>query len=186
MFKRIINLAIAIQFVVYGQMADAATRAVNDLSQLRDIHMPQPISGWSFSGVGYVVLGLLWSILAGICYLILRRHRWGRAKRQALRLLSSYETQQQDDPNPQRCCASISELLRRVALVYFPRQQIAGLRGRDWLDFLNASGKKIDFNSVSRGLLEQPYQVQDLEINISLLFSTTRRWIRQRRRPCLS
>ena len=77
----------------------------------------------------------------------------------------------------------ISELLRRVALVYFPREEVASLKGEAWLTFLSRTSKRIDFNQLRDYLLEFPYQAAR-EIDLQPLFYGAKEWIKQRRVPC--
>jgi hypothetical protein len=81
--------------------------------------------------------------------------------------------------------ARISELLKRVALVYFPRSRVASLQGEAWIDFLSHTGKKLDFNAVRDELIEAPYQPNS-SCDLNLLFKISRLWITQRRGSCLN
>ena len=162
----------------------AQTAPSNDLAQLHDIHLPKPIGWWPLASGWYVLGGLLLGLLIIIAYMLIAHYYQGGAKRQALRLLVAYEQQHARERNSQLSSARISELLRRVALVYFPREQVAGLQGESWLHFLNDSGKNMDFTVVSAVLLQQPYQPKDIQGNLPLLFTMAKTWISQRRKPC--
>lgn len=162
----------------------AQTAPSNDLARLHEIHLPEPISWWPLASGWYVVGGLLLCILIVLAYGLIAHFYQGRAKRQALRLLVAYEKQYMLERNSQLSSARISELLRRVALVYFPREQVASLQGESWLHFLNNSGDNIDFSVVRAVLLEQPYQPIDIQGNLPLFFSMAKTWISQRRKPC--
>jgi len=127
------------------------------LARLRDIHLPAPISWWPIAPGWYGLMVLVISLLlAG--FLGWRFYRRGGAKREGLRLLLIYEKQAQQGEPSAVICAQVTELLRRVALAYFPRQDIAGLHGDAWIRFLNQTGKRIDFMPVRSLLLERPYQ----------------------------
>ena len=76
--------------------------------------------------------------------------------------------------------AKISELLRRVALSYFPREDIAGLQGEMWIDFLNKTGKGVNFDEVKACLLTLPYQSQN-SMPLDQLFVCAKTWIKQRK-----
>ena len=157
------------------------------LAGLRDIHVPDPISWWPIAPgwYGLVVLMLLF-LFAG--FWGRRIYRRGEAKREGLRLLLIYEKQAQQGDSSAVICAQVTELLRRVALVYFPRQDIAGLQGDDWIMFLNQTGKRTDFMRVRKLLLETPYQslamAHDKLEDLTLLFTLVRTWIKQRGAPC--
>ena len=161
------------------------------LAQLKDIHLPPPISWWPIAPGWYGLVGLVVSLLlAG--FFVRRFYCRGRAKREGLRLLLIYEKQAQQGDSSAVICAQVTELLRRVALVYFPRQDIAGLQGDDWIMFLNQTGKRTDFMSVRSLLLDRPYQSSagsgDKEgsylEDLTPLFTLVRIWIKQRGAPC--
>lgn len=155
------------------------------LTALRDIHLPPPITGWPWAPGWYLLLIL--SVAGGLgAYRLLRRYYLnGRAKRAALALLTQYHALHQRDPNRQRTTAQLSELLRRVALAYYPRTRVAGLMGSAWIDFLNGTAKGVQFNTVSDQLLDAPYQTTQ-DSDLKPLFDLTRQWIKQQGRPCLN
>lgn len=154
------------------------------LEKLRDIHLPEAISGWHWT-LGWSLLlmaafvGLLFTARVGY-----RRYRHGYAKRQALQLLTQYEQAYRIDRDSQRLCAEVSTLLRRVALVYFPREQVASLTDEQWIDFLNKTSKKSDFESVREQLLTLPYQHKVPHVNLDALLLGAKSWIKQRGMLC--
>jgi hypothetical protein len=156
------------------------------LEQLRDIHLPDAIGWWPLA-FGWYLLAFIILLLVtlGISYGY-RWHRGNRAKREALRHLTNYEQQYLQTKNARLVSAQISELLKRVALVYFPRMRVAGLSGKAWIDFLNDTAKDIDFHELAVCLIELPYQSEVLQIDISPLFVNAKAWIKQRGTPCLS
>lgn len=155
------------------------------LAQLRDIHLPEPIGWWPLAIGWYILiaLGLLSAII--IAHWLYKKHRHALPKKQALRLLNNYIKQYEQERNGTQTSARISELLRRVALVYFPRERVASLHGEEWLKFLDETGKEIDFNRVRDLLLNAPFKTNaQLDLDLSPLFSTAKLWIKQRRTPC--
>lgn len=153
------------------------------LAQLRDIHLPDPVGWWPLAPGWYglaILAGLVCLALIGFIY---RYYAHGRAKRQALKLLTAYHKDYLQDGDSQLISAKVSELLRRVALAYFPRGQVASLKGPEWLAFLNSTGKNINFNAVRECLLELPYQPQR-DVNVKPLLTRARAWIKQRGAPC--
>lgn len=155
----------------------------NPLAQLKDIHLPAPVSWWPLAPGWYLLMLLVLLLLVYLTYAAHQRYRAALAKKQALVLLASYQEQYAQDANVARTSAQISELLRRVALVYFPRAQVASLYGEAWLHFLNQTGKGINFNGVRHMLLDAPFKAQN-QLNLEPLFNQARQWIKQRRRPC--
>ena len=157
------------------------------LQQLHDIHLPTGLNKWLLAPGWYVVLSIVLALLLGGLFWFWRWYQSGKSKREALRLLTQYEKSNAADPET---IAAINELLKRVALVYFPREQVAALYGQEWLKFLHNSSKNLRFLEEGEGLIAGPYQQltksrlssQDMLILLRLV----RRWIAQRRKPCLS
>ncbi len=155
-----------------------------ELAQLHAIHSPEPIGWWPLAWGWYtVIVGLLLALLL-LGFWLHRRYVHGAAKREALQLLSRYE-QHCNEADSQRVCAQLSELLKRVALAYFPRKTVAGLQGERWIEFLNATSTQLDFYAVRKELLESPYHTVPA-CNLTHLFQLTKNWIKQRGKPCLS
>lgn len=157
----------------------------NPLAALRDIHLPPPIGAWPWAPGWYLALvcGLAMLLLAVI---LLKRHYSNhRAKRVAIRLLAEYQVLQTENPNSQRTTALVSELLRRVALAYYPRTRVAGLMGESWIEFLNTTVNGVNFDAVHQQLLEWPYQSPQ-SCDLESLFNITRRWIKGQGQPCFN
>lgn len=155
------------------------------LTKLHDIQLPAPISWWPLAPGWYLLLLLSLFLVVLLIYIARRSYVNGRAKRQALQLLEIYEQEYQRDSNSQLSSMKVSELLRRVALVYFSREQVASLQGEAWLAFLNKTSKGIDFNRLRDELLELPYQPAK-DVDLQFLFRGAKAWIKQRGTPCSS
>ncbi len=153
------------------------------LAQLKDIHLPTPIGWWPLAPGWYLLLALVLFLTIILAYAVYKRHRHALPKKQALLLLNNYQKQYEQEQNGTQTSAYISELLRRVALVYYPREHVASLHGEEWLKFLNKTGKGIDFNLVKDLLLDAPFQTGKT-MDLKPLFSTAQLWIKQRRVPC--
>jgi hypothetical protein len=153
------------------------------LNKLHDIQLPKPVGWWPLAPGWYALIIALLIFLAMMCYLYYRRFINAKAKREALQRLADYQQCYLKNRNSQLYSIKISELLRRVALVYFPREKVAGLQGQEWIKFLNENAKGLNFNEISSFLLELPYQPPRTE-NLQPLFSHARAWIKQRGKPC--
>lgn len=77
--------------------------------------------------------------------------------------------------------AAISNVLRRTAIAGFPREEVAGLYGADWLAFLDGSAPSAGFvgSEAGRILAAAPYRAQKPHDDLSKLAET---WIRTHRR----
>ncbi|KTC91594.1 DUF4381 domain-containing protein [Fluoribacter dumoffii] len=153
------------------------------LAQLKDIHLPAPIGWWPLAPGWYILMALILFIAIILAYGAYKRHRYALAKKQALLLLNDYRKNFDKEQNSSLTCARISELLRRVALAYYPRERVASLHGEDWLNFLNETGKGTDFKLVKDLLLDAPFKTEST-MDLKPLFQTAQLWIKQRRVPC--
>ena len=155
------------------------------LQQLRDIHLPTPISWWP-PAPGWIILSILVLILVFSLLLFLSNYlQRQRTKSHALHLLKRYRADYDANGEGNKACAQLSELLKRVALAYFPRETVAGLSEEAWINFLNETGK-VNFNSVRLALLDGAYQPQVQAEIVLPLFQQVEHWIKQRGKRCLN
>jgi hypothetical protein len=144
-----------------------------DLSQLRDIHLPPPVSWWP-PAPGWWALLALALIAAGLSYAIYLRRRRGRWRALALEELARLR-----GAAPQLVLSELSVLMRRVAISRFPRREVAALTGEAWLSFLDRSLGGTEFRSgAGRVLLSGPY-VRDMDRDTEALLNLCERWIRR-------
>lgn len=129
-----------------------------EMLQLRDIHLPGTPGFWP-PAPG-------WWVLSAVCLIVLvwsgrfvwRRWKMQRKRRQVLDLLAALD-QPSGDTQPTEFLAQLSRLLRRIALMRFPRQEVAPLTGMDWLHFLDNSGGNGQFcHGPGRVLADGPYR----------------------------
>ena len=153
------------------------------LAQLKDIHLPESIGWWPLAPGWYGVMVLILFLIMALAYIAYKRHANALAKNQALELLNRYKEQYEKDHNAQLASARVSELLRRVALVYYPRAEVASLHGDAWVAFLNQTSKGIDFKPVKSMLLDSPFKTSET-VNLKPLILRAQRWIKQRGAPC--
>ena len=80
----------------------------------------------------------------------------------ALRQLDRLTTEYEQHRNAVAFMAELSTLLRRTMLAYAPRDEIAGLTGDEWLEWLDRDLDAPRFRSeAGRKLLELPYRRSD-------------------------
>ena len=118
-----------------------------ELAQLRDIHLPEAIGWWPIAPGWYILAVLLIMMVSALVFFLRRHYLQGRVKRQALREWVMYHQEYQQEQHSQISAAKLSELLKRVALMYFPRNEVASLQGDAWIVFLNQTSKQLDFNA---------------------------------------
>ncbi len=132
---------------------------VDALAQLKDIYLPAPVGWWPLAPGWYILFVFLVSLIIVASFIAYKRYLNARAKKHALVLLQSYVHQYEKDRNVQLASAHISELLKRVALVYFPRSKVASIHGKEWINFLNSTSKGLNFETVNYLLLETPFKL---------------------------
>lgn len=148
-----------------------------ELQQLKDIHLPQPIHMWPIAPGWILVYVIILLLFSCVLYFFYKSMRNRYTVKFALTKLNNLQHQIQENPNI-NAAAEISTLLRRTALYYFPREDIAGLSGKHWLEFLNRSGKTMNFTQDDGCLLtDAPYQ-KNHKTDLTPLFELTRDWLK--------
>ena len=141
------------------------------LDGLRDIVMPAAPPIWP-PAIGWWLVAVVAIAVTIFSWIAVSRLLTGAAKRDALRRLSHIATLP-----PQDAASELSSLMRRAALTKFPRLEVAGLVGRDWLEFLDRSGETDQFsNGAGRILAFAPYQKQGAE-DCAETIAICRKWI---------
>jgi hypothetical protein len=108
------------------------------LSQLRDIHLPMPISWWP-PAPGWWALAAVLLILLGILGLwFWRRHQRNAYRRSALAELQTAGIAFQTDNDALLYAQRLNQILKRVALIAWPQIEVANLSGHSWLAFLDS------------------------------------------------
>lgn len=156
------------------------TKLSDPLQQLRDIHLPTPISWWP-PAPGWVALATL--VTLSIVFLIWRRKRAFNQlhyERLALKQLCELETiYQQDKLDTTQTLCRLSPLMRQIALLYLPTREIAGLHGEQWLQALD---KLFMTNLFSQGagrvLLDGPYKTHN-NTDLSPIFNDVKNWLKE-------
>ncbi len=146
-----------------------------DLSRLADIVTPPPVS-WLPPAPGWFILGL--ALLAAIAILgcdALRRYRSNAYRRAALVELTAL-----GQVGDAASAAAVSGVLKRTALVAYPRAETASLTGDAWLAFLDRTAETRDFAAGPAGGLAQATfgaPVSDGEA----VAAAAKRWVKRHR-----
>lgn len=149
---------------------------------LKDIHLPETI-GWWPPAPGWwlvVILGAL-IVTAGPTLFRTLRKRLTRhpACKQALRQIARLRQQPIDDP--QKTLAELSALIRRVAMTCHRREEVASLRGEDWLAFLDRNLPDAPFSQGPGRYLADAHYRPDTAgaVDLDSLFVVCERWLNQ-------
>ncbi|GJL56122.1 MAG: hypothetical protein NPIRA02_32540 [Nitrospirales bacterium] len=152
---------------------------MDPLEQLRDLHMPDPVSVWPPVFGWWIVL--LFAIICVAIGLWIKRYRQATAPRRvALAALIDLHTSFNETQDITKLMAGLSQLIRRYALVCFGRQNVAGLTGAAWLTFLDERGKSPLFSSerIQQALTAVPYGSQG-SVDAEEMVTLVKRWIKQ-------
>lgn len=132
---------------------------------LRDLHLPADIGWWPPAPGWWLLLGLAGIGLLALIVFALKARAGNAARCAALRMLDEYAGDYRRHRNPVVLATQVSALLRRVMLAYAPRSEIAGLTGREWLEWLDRDLDDAAFaGGVGRQLLELPYRNPDAPV----------------------
>jgi len=149
---------------------------------LRDIHLPDPVSWWPLAPGWWMLLALL-CIAVGLTFYMYRRYRRAALQRSAQRALHDITAQWQQSADEQALARELSILLRRLCLSCYPREQVAGLTGRAWLQQLDTllPGEQFQ-NGVGHVLIEAPY-AKEAQVDGNALLKLCERWVCNAVRP---
>ncbi|WP_432742973.1 DUF4381 domain-containing protein [Methylobacter sp. G7] len=147
------------------------------LLDLKDIHEPEVIAWWP-PAIGWWILAVLIPLLIIFFIWLYKKLTRKTALKTARKILIQIKHDATRD-NLQKLCA-VSVLLRRVAISVSPRAKVAGLTGRQWLEFLDTSVKGLPFSEgVGQLLADAPYRkMPPTELEISQLIELCEDWLK--------
>lgn len=145
-----------------------------DLTPLKDIHIPAsppsfpPAAGW------WIIIGIL--LMITVCGGIILYFWYQSPKRYALYLLKNIKSSSVD---LQTKGVELSTLLKRVALVAFPREEVAALTDREWAKFLMNHGDNALSREQSDFLASVAYlpKQKAVAIDAEKLYTAVQKWI---------
>lgn len=152
------------------------------LQQLRDIHYPEPIGFWPMAKAWWLLMALLLMLSCGIFYML----KWWKSysiKRQFLDELNLIESTYHQNRAAKEALSQLAILLKRVALTYYPRADVASLYGPSWVLFLQSTGPKVSSHEWADLLTDALYQA-DIGVEITSGFQFARQWIKKQGVPC--
>ena len=150
--------------------------SADPLAQLRDIHLPEPISWWPPAPGWWVVLLLSLAAVVLVIYFLRKHWLQKRYRRIALRELENFSLN--GERNNQALLEEMSALLRRVALQTYGRKRVAPLAGEPWLDFLNSTGKTEEFTQGAAKVLGAGLYQSSVEADMDEVLQIAQRWIK--------
>jgi hypothetical protein len=146
---------------------------------LRDIHLPEPV-GWWPPAPGWWLLAVGVPALLACAVWLWHRLRRPTPKKLALREWAAIA---HGAMPPQEKLRRLAVLLRRAALSAYPREEVAGLAGEQWLAFLDRNLGGQDFSAgPGRLLAEAPYR-REAPGEVDALLALCRAWLKRLPEP---
>jgi hypothetical protein len=149
---------------------------MNPLQDLKDIRTPAIIESWPPAYGWWLLLALVLLVISMLTIWIIKARKVRRAKRQALQAL------QQIDGSNLNSASQLNQLLKRVAMTYFPQQNIQEMHGQKWSEFLvkTLPDKKAKDVSESFELMQQSlYQTHTSEnVDFPRDYKSVETWIK--------
>jgi len=142
---------------------------------LHDLARAEPVAWLPQTAGWWVVIG--WLLLIGVLAAGCAYARWRRNhyRREAIGLLEAIET----GAGAASAGPAIASVLKRTALVAYPRQQVASLHGAAWADFLRAS---CDHDpTVERAAADLAGAAYHRDTDGEALVAVARRWVQVHR-----
>lgn len=147
------------------------------LDLMHELVIPAPVSRVPEGPGWWIVLAWAAVSLAIVVRALIRQRRRNRYRREAAALLDRIaETADQD---PVAAAGQVATVLRRAALVAYPRADVASLYGDDWAEFLCRSASNDPAVERASALLAGAAYRKDADGRP--LIEPARRWIRLHR-----
>ena len=152
-----------------------------NLPQLMDLMhglvMPEAVPWLPQTPGWWVVLGWLVVVLMLVAWQVVIRRRRNRYRREALAEIKALVSRQGMDAS--RAAQQIAAVLKRTALVAYPRADVASLYGTEWARFLTESaGNDPEIANMADDLAAAAYRPG---ADPKVLSRPARRWIRRHR-----
>jgi hypothetical protein len=147
---------------------------------LRDIHLPEPVSWWP-PAPGWWLLLISAAVIIISILLFKRIRRRGRLKRTVRTELSLLREHYHQHHDRVLLVKALSELMRRASISFYPRQDSASLTGERWLQHLDETAQRKEFqHGGGRILASAPYLPSSSDINTDIddLLSLCENWLK--------
>jgi len=131
---------------------------------LRDLHLPEMTGWWPMAPGWWVLVGLAACGLLYLAWQAFRKFQRNAARRRALSQLRYLKAEYSWTGDALSLGVRLSELLRRAMLAYAPRDEVAGLTGSNWLEWLDRGlPERIFSEGPGRNIESLPYRKPDLD-----------------------
>jgi len=151
------------------------------LQNLNDIVIPAAVSWWPLAPGWFVLAAVLMAAAVFLGLRLYHRRKSNLYRRQALQELSAMRTRADT-----AALCQLPSLLKRTALVVWPRQQVAAMTGADWHRFLDRTAATHLFSSGAGEVLDLlAYGGKDLpavnEEQLNTVLNASMFWLKHHR-----
>ncbi|GMR01665.1 MAG: DUF4381 domain-containing protein [Gammaproteobacteria bacterium] len=150
---------------------------------LRDIHLPEPISWWPLAPGWWILVACIIFVILTL-FIARKIYQARQLKRDITAELEQIKQQFKKTQNKSQLARSLSVLLRRANITYNPTSNIAGLTGDDWLTWLDDTNKSSTADTrfqsdTGKILLSAPYLPENaaLDFNARELIHLCESWL---------
>jgi hypothetical protein len=133
---------------------------------LRDLHLPDMVGWWPLAPGWWVLIGFAACGLLYVSWQAWQKFRLAAPRRRALSQLRYLKAEYSWTGDAISLGVRLSELLRRAMLAYAPRDEVAGLTGSNWLEWLDRGlPERVFTEGPGRNIESLPYRRADLEVD---------------------
>lgn len=149
-----------------------------DTLQLIDIHLPSEPADWPPAYGWWLLLALCLGLFVVALRYQLKRRKFKQQRQEIVTMVDALEGQLKKGQGV-TALADLNTLLKRIAIQYYPRQEVASLSGEAWLQFLDNSGEMQNFTKGDGKLLAfTPYKADmPRDRRLQGLMVAVRQWI---------
>ena len=159
---------------------------------LKDIHLPEPISWWPIAS-GWWLLLLCSLVLIAILLFARRYYQSKQLNREINAELESIKNQFNQSKNKSELATALSVLLRRSSISLYSEKEVAGLTGEQWLAFLDKTSSHKNTHTsthkfqseVGKSLVLAPYLPNNsgFDFDAEALIILCEFWLKSQRAP---
>ena len=147
------------------------------LELMHEIVVPEPVPWIPQTPGWWVLLGWTIAVVALCTLAFVRKRRRNRYRREALALLDTVELD--TEVSPAESARRVAEIVKRTALVAYPRTRVANLYGEAWAEFLrDSAGNDKRISEAADSLATAAYRP---DADGRALVPSARRWVRVHR-----
>lgn len=147
------------------------------LANLHPLREPPPIGWWPPAPGWWLLAALALVMLLVLVFMLWRRYRANAYRRAALKQLQHLQQVHDQHSDDLQFITQTNALLKSVALVAYPRREVAASSGQQWLAFLNS--KLVKARPFPEAFVSAAYCKDTPDVSVGQLYLTAQAWIKQ-------